>query len=400
MDIAVPSLEPLPYHLGLTDYLKAHERELWHWFASAKAQSDYTEHLRLELLKATYRLDAENHPQLYDAVADAKERLGLDIPVTVYQAQDSSGLNAALFYIPGEGHIVLFGSVLGLMNDVELKSLLGHELAHYHLWQYNEGELLIADRLLQTIANDPGAADCHVQSARWFRLYTEIFADRGSFRVANDLPAVVSTLVKMQTGLAHVSGASYLKQAGEIFAKARVKTEQLSHPEAYIRARALSLWAGGESNAAEQINAMIEGAVPLDDLDLLGQARLTSLTRRLLQQFLRPPWFRTEAVMGHAKLFFDTFAPADQADESCFAEFKPGDTSLRDYFCYLLLDFVAVDPELEDVPLAAALEFARKLEIDGAFEKLAAKELKLRARDINRIKENAAGMLAKAEVMA
>src|SRR5688572_2814005 len=79
-------LRPLPYHAELRDYLKQHERELWHWFASTKAKADYTERLRLELLKSTYRLDAQSHPDLYRATDEAKIGLELDIPVTVYQA--------------------------------------------------------------------------------------------------------------------------------------------------------------------------------------------------------------------------------------------------------------------------------------------------------------------------
>jgi hypothetical protein len=38
----------------------------------------------------------------YEAVAQAR-RLSLDIPVTIYQAQQNAGLNAALYFIPGEG---------------------------------------------------------------------------------------------------------------------------------------------------------------------------------------------------------------------------------------------------------------------------------------------------------
>ncbi|MDB6037751.1 MAG: hypothetical protein JWM99_1592, partial [Verrucomicrobiales bacterium] len=91
-------LEPLPYHFELRDYLKAQERELWNWFASTRAQADYTENLRLELLKSTYRLDPETHAELYRGVEDAKARLDLDISVTVYQAQNSPQINAALYF--------------------------------------------------------------------------------------------------------------------------------------------------------------------------------------------------------------------------------------------------------------------------------------------------------------
>src|SRR4051794_36063082 len=111
MDTIGQILEPMPYHCVLRDYLKANERDLWNWFASARAKADYTEHLRLELLKASYRLDPENHPELYQGAEEAKARLQLDIPITIYQAQQSTQLNAALYYIPGEGHLVFSGPV-------------------------------------------------------------------------------------------------------------------------------------------------------------------------------------------------------------------------------------------------------------------------------------------------
>src|SRR5580698_1606941 len=144
-------LEPLPYHVELRDYLKSRERELWNWFASARALADYTESLRLDLLKSTYRLDAEGHPELYQGVAEAKARLQLDIPVTLYQAQNNPHPNAMLFFIPDEGHIVFSGPVLTLLNAGELKSVIGHELAHHHLWGAQNGDFHIADRLLQAV---------------------------------------------------------------------------------------------------------------------------------------------------------------------------------------------------------------------------------------------------------
>ena len=258
------SLEPLPYHVEVREYLKSRERELWHWFASAQAKADYTESLRLELLKSTYRLDAEGHPELYVHLNEAKARLQLDIPVTLYQAQNCSQLNASLFFIPEEGHIVFSGPVLTLLNAEELKSVLGHELAHYHLWGRDGGEFHIADRLLQAVANDPRASSSHEQTVRRYQLYTEIFADRGSLCVTSDVNPVVAGLVKVQTGLSQVSAPGYLKQAEEIFAQGNVATEGLSHPEAFIRARALALWQEHRDNASAQIIDMIEGAVALE----------------------------------------------------------------------------------------------------------------------------------------
>ena len=433
-------LEPLPYHVELRDYLKSRERELWNWFASAQAKADYTEQLRLELLKSTYRLDADGHPELYASLAEAKARLQLDIPVTLYQAQNTPHLNAALFFIPGEGHVVFSGPMFTLLNPQELKSVIGHELAHYHLWRQDGGEFHIADRLIEAVANDPRASSSHEQTARRYRLYTEIFADRGSLCVTGDVNPVVAGLVKIQTGLAQVSAPGYLKQAEEIFAQSKAATEGLSHPEAFIRARALALWQQQGERATSDIASMIEGESALDELDLIGQANLTRSTRRLLEHFLQPKWFHTPAVLGHAKLFFDDFRPATKrvaghdlgalasppasssgselagGDAGAPREMKSepphvgsyirnefsglnfSDPKLREYVCYLLLDFVTADPELDEKPLAAALDMSRRLDIEAPFEKLAARELKMKVRDVRRIKEQAVEMLAEAEV--
>jgi hypothetical protein len=390
-------LELLPYHVELRDYLKSEERELWNWFASAKAKADYTENLRLELLKSTYRLDSGGHPELYQSLDAAKARLQLDIPVTLYQAQNSPQLNAALFFIPGQGHIVFSGPMFTLLNAEELKSVIGHELAHYQLWERDAGEFHIADRLIHAVANDPRASASHEQTARRYQLYTEIFADRGSLCVTGDPSPVVVGLVKIQTGLSQVSAASYLKQAEEIFANGNVATEGLSHPEAFIRARALALWQEQREKATAHIRGMIEGAIALEGLDLVGQKRLTTATRRLLECLLRPKWFQTSATLGHAKLFFADFRPVNGGAPSIPEELKSSDTRLREYICYVLLDFTKVDPDLDDMPLAAALELSRQLEMDAEFEKLAVKELNLKVRDMRRIKEQAAEMLAKAE---
>jgi hypothetical protein len=49
------------------------------------------------------------------------------------------------------------------------------------------------------------------------------------------------------------------------------------------------------------------------------------------------------------------------------------------------------------MPLAAALELSRELDIDAAFERLLTQELKIKARDVKRLKERAAAMLSAAE---
>jgi hypothetical protein len=394
VDHSENSLQPLPYHIELRDYLKSEERELWNWFASAKAKADYTENLRMELLKSTYRLDAEGHPELYEGVEQARQRLGLNIPVTLYQAQNSPQLNAALFYMPEEAHIIFSGSVLTLLAIDELKSVIGHELAHYHLWEREGGDFQISDRLLQAIAHDPRASASHEESARRYQLYTEIFADRGSLKVTGDFAPVISGLVKIETGLSQVSAASYLKQAEEVFANGNTATQGVSHPEAFIRARALAFWQADPEKAWAPTSSMIEGSTSLEGLDLPGQTRLTAATRRVIEFLLTPKWFHTPAILGHAKLYFSDFQPG--VGSIAVPELKFADNGLREYLCYVLLDFAKADPDLDEMPLAAALDLSRQLDLDAQFEKLAARELSMKVRDIRRIKQQAAEMLAKA----
>jgi hypothetical protein len=192
---------------------------------------------------------------------------------------------------------------------------------------------------------------------------------------------------------------SYLKQAEEIFANGSAGTEEVSHPEAFIRARALTLWRDHAEGSAAAIADMIEGAAALEELDIIGQRRLAGATRKLIENLLRPKWFQTPATLGHAKMFFSNFKPATgvEAMVSSGEGFNLKDAKTRDYLCYVLLDFAKADPDLEEIPLAAAVTMSRQLDMEEHFEKLAVKELKMKARDMRRIKEQAAEMLAKAE---
>jgi hypothetical protein len=62
------------------------------------------------------------------------------------------------------------------------------------------------------------------------------------------------------------------------------------------------------------------------------------------------------------------------------------DPRIRDCFGYILLDFVVADHELEDLPLAAAWQMACRIGIESQFEKILSKELKVKPREIKRLK--------------
>jgi hypothetical protein len=130
----------------------------------------------------------------------------------------------------------------------------------------------------------------------------------------------------------------------------------------------------------------------------MQQVSLSRLTKRFLAGHLRPEWFRSEPVLAHARLYFPDFTAEGAADDTSLTD----DLSMlskprREFLCQVMLDFCAVDPDLEDLPVAAAIEQARKLECLSHFEKLAAKELGVKAKDLKRLKEKSAEILAAAK---
>ncbi len=390
---------PLPYHLAIRDYLKQEQREVWDWYTSNRVRDDQADAVRFELLKSTYRVDRLSQAALYEAAEDVASGLELDVPVTVYQAQNPQGLNASLAYLPDEAHIVFHGSITKQLNDDELRALLGHELSHLLLWQGWDGEYLIVDQVLSALTCDANADAPHLETARLYRLYSEIFCDRGALAIMNRPSVVISMLVRVMTGADTVSAESYLRQADEIFLKGNVKTDEHTHPEAYIRARAIQLWADSDSSAEQKISEMIEGTPSLDRLDFLGQQQIRTMTRELLDDFLTPTWMHTDAVLAHARHFFHDFVPPTNAkQESTLADsLSKSHETIRDYFCYVLLDLVTADRDLEEFPLAAALSHSERLGVKERFVELARKELRLRKKQVDKIDASKDDLLAKVD---
>lgn len=396
---------PLPYHWAIVSHLQNTEPGLWNWFSSTRKRLEEADAVRLDLLKSTYRLESQTQPKLYDLANAVRERIGLVCSLTLYQAQTGNGLNAALAYLPGEAHVILTGPLASVLTEVELRAVLAHELAHFLLYEEGGSRFLVASDLLRSLSADPTAGLPARESARLYGLWTEIFADRWAYYVCGDVTAAVAALIKIETGLSEVSAESYLRQADEILARTSTATTGVSHPEPYIRARALRLWAENGDEAHAEIERMIEGGLDLNCLDLVGQCRVAKLTEQFLQTLLRPRWYRTEAVLGHARRFFPDFAfPPEQGGaqapdslEVLTAELERSDGSLRDYFCYLMLDFVTVDRDLGDVALAASLVLGRRLGIDKRFAELAQKELTIGKKALARIEKEAEALLAKTE---
>ena len=365
--------EALPYHLKVRDYFKK-QTSTWEFFAAARTREEQLAAFQTELLKNSYQFRRETDTALYDKVDQAREKLGLgQLPVTVYQAQygNDPELNASIIFLQEQAHIVFTGPILEKLNETELLAVIAHELTHVRLFTVLGGELEVADRIITAIANNHNSEPSYYETARLFKLYTEIFCDRGAFAVVGSTGPVISSLVKVATGLAEVNAEGYVQQAEEIFfAAPGTQSVMPTHPENFIRARALKFWADGIGGGNEgAITGMIEGRPELDRLDLFAQIELKSLTREFLQEFLQPEWFQSELVMALAKEYFNDFRVAGEgASERLAAVLSDAHPSIQDYFSYVLLDFALADPSLEDAPVGRGREFARVLGLTAAFE--------------------------------
>ncbi|MFL6030771.1 MAG: SprT-like domain-containing protein [Gaiellaceae bacterium] len=390
-------LAPLPFHRTVVEELQRLEPELWRWFSSAEASTQHEDEVRQELLKSTYRLDPAAHAEAYAAVERAKDALGLTAAVTLYQVQGATELNASVLPLADEAHIVFSGPALTLLTADELVAVLAHELAHFALWHLDERAYFVAERMLTAFANDSRAHVAHLAADRRFALTTEVFADRAGLVATGDIAVAVASLVKMTTGLAAVDAPSYLRQADEVFAKAPVAAQGLTHPEPFIRARALRLW--GEQGAAAdgETEALITGPLDLDALDLVQQVRVSELTRGLLEVFVAPRWLQSEELLAHVRLFFADAAPGASGRAEVAAGWRAllagARPSLLDYIAYVLLDLATADPDLDDNALAAAFTWSDELDIVDAFDAVVARELELTKPQVTKRRAAAAELL-------
>lgn len=384
--------QALTYHRKVADHFKE-QKKTWDFFAAANTRNEQLAGFRLELLKNTYKFTPEANKELYEKVERAKAGLGLQqLSVSVYQAQFAEEVNATIVYMECEAHIVFSGALTQLLDEEELLAVIAHELTHIKLFTLLDGELEVADRIITAIANHHSSEAAYYETARLFRLYTEIFCDRGAYTVVGSTAPVITSLVKIATGLQKVSAASYVAQAEEIFQTEKgFKTSTVTHPENFIRARAIQLWHDDQGKAEKEIVRMIEGTAGLDALDIFKQKELSSLTIRFLHLFLKPNWFRTTPVMSQARQFFPDFIMDETAlvTEDILSTISDLDGSVKEYLCYLLLDFVLVDARLELVPFGWAFQFAEELLLKGPFDALVKKELKLSDKKLQQHRQKA-----------
>jgi hypothetical protein len=344
--------EAIPYHLKVRDYFRRHAstREL---FAAVRTGEEQLVASQTDLLKNARQLSREGEPALFEAIDRVREALELtDLRVTAYQAADQSGneLNTSTIFLPGEAHLVLKGSHLEKLDKQELMAVIAREMAHVRLYTLADGEIGVADRIVKSIVNDAGSGPVYLETARLFSLYTEIYCDRCAYTVLGDATAVITMLEKPDSLLTAVS-----------------------------RTRALHLWRDQGEAAVQEIARMIEGVPDFGRMDLLFREELNALTYDVLQEYLRPGWFRTEPIIGLGKQYFPNWGEREggRAAEEMASVIGGMHIDIRTYFAYVLLDFVLADPSLGAMAGGRALEFAGLMRIADVYDTICQKELQL-----------------------
>jgi len=353
-------LQPLAYHAKVVDHLRRHEPDVWRWASARRNEDEQRETLRALLLRDTYRIEEQGHAGVHQVLAQAMVRLGILAPATLYQSPGQE-MNAALVFVPDEVHIVLQGPVLERLSQDELLALFGHELAHYVLWSGHEGSFLIAERILADALASPDASASLRETYRRFALHTELYADRGGAIAAGAVGPAVSTLVKVQTGIGTVDPAAYLRQASEIESSEAGASMAHSHPETFIRARALSLWWEGAANLDSWIDSRLHGRLALAQLDLPGQLRLQEMTRGFLAYFLDGTQLASEAVLAQVRTLFPDWSSNEPViAPEAFGE-DAVDDAVRDYLNALMLDLALADADQREPALLRAGQVAQQL---------------------------------------
>ena len=251
-------LGALPYHREVAGHLRTGEAALWSWFESDQFFQRYAEQGKAGAFEIHLPLDARRSAGRLRPCSTAAERLSLDSPVTVYQSHGGNGgANAALVFLPGEAALTLSGNIGDILDGGECGRNLATSCTTTISIRLDGGLYFTAARLLDWCAAQPGLRDSIHETGRLYRLHTEICADMGALHVTGNRDAVVSSLVKVSTGLKSVNPLYYLEQTEEIVEKRRGKSDGLAHPELHIRAKSVDIL----SSKSPTLNSLIDAGV-------------------------------------------------------------------------------------------------------------------------------------------
>ncbi|MBF4517232.1 M48 family metalloprotease [Flavobacterium sp. ANB] len=387
-------IKPFPFHSDLRDYFKKQDKT-WSWFSEEKVKAEQQEAFKTDLLKNSYRIDPETEPKVYEILNVAKDKLGIIVPITIYQSQSMDGNNAGVVFFENEAHIILSGTILKLLNEDELLVLFGHELSHILLFNLENGDFEITNRIINTIASDGSSELFYYETARLYQLYTELYCDLGALKVSGSLETTIQTLVKLNTGLEKVSAESYLKQANEILARIEKGSDGETHPENFIRAKALEIFEKDNANYYSKTEKIISGKSDLHQLNLFTKKLVFDITKELISIILKPKWTQSEYCTTLYKQYFSNSDKKIDAfiDDTFKLKIENSKKNLKEYYTYVMLDFALCDPDLKEAFIGHILDISEQLGLEDEMKTILKKELNLTEKTYKAFAQNCTSTL-------
>ncbi|MEV4557312.1 M48 family metallopeptidase [Kitasatospora sp. NPDC049285] len=225
--------------------------------------------VRLMFLATAVRASERQFPELFDMVRDAAYVLDLEKVPELYVTQDPR-VNAMCIGMDTPVIVVTTGLV-DLLDEEELRSVIGHEVGHAMSGHaVYRTMLLILTNLAARLGWLPlgNLAITAVITAlkEWFRK-AELSSDRAGLLAGQDLQASMRALMKLAGGanLAEMNVDAFLEQAEEYDRAGDLRDGVLkllqvlpqTHPFAVVRVAKLKKWA-----ESEEYRSILAGAYP------------------------------------------------------------------------------------------------------------------------------------------
>jgi Zn-dependent protease with chaperone function len=232
--------------------------------------------IRLMFLATAVKTSERQFPELYDMVRDAAYVLDLEQVPDLYVTQDPT-VNAYTIGIDTP-IIVITSGLVELLDEEELRSVIGHEVGHAMSGHAVYRTMLmiltnIATRIAWVPLGNLAIMALVTALKEWFRK-AELSSDRAGLLAGQDPQASMRALMKLAGGhnLAEMNVDAFLEQAEEYeragdLRDGVLKLLQLlpqTHPFAVVRVAQLKKWA-----ESDEYRSILAGAYPRrsDDRD-------------------------------------------------------------------------------------------------------------------------------------
>lgn len=259
--------------------------------------------VRLMFLASAVRASERQFPHLHDMVRDAAYILDLEKIPPLYVTQDP--VPNAMCIGMDSPVIVVTTSLVELLDEEEMRAVIGHEVAHAMSGHaVYRTMLIILTNLATRIAWIPlgGIAVLAIITAlkEWFRK-SEISCDRAGLLVGQDLQASMRGLMKLAGGhhLHEMNTDAFLEQAEEYdragdLRDGVIKLLQLlpqTHPFVAVRVQKLKKWA-----ESEEYSSIMAGAYPRREQD--GDASVTDQMKAAADSYAQSFKETKDPLMG------------------------------------------------------------------------------------------------------